>query len=340
METLNEYRGARVRRPVVRLFIDDREVTADLSAYLLSATYTDHVEGVSDTLDIRLDDADGRFRGPWYPSKGDTLSFRFGYAEEALADGGRFDIDEIAGEGPPDVMTIRGVAAGVKRPLRTHRGRAFENTTLRAIAARVAGKLRLELVGEIARIPIRRVTQIHEHDLTFLRRLAGKYGHAFNIKGDKMVFFQRDALRAAEPVLVIGRADLTRYRVRDKIMDVVAGASVAYFDPKTKTRITRDARDAARGEVSGDRLKLNTRAESPEQAEAQAKAALSEANIDAAQLEMTTEGEPRLVAGINFSLVDMGGFSGAWFVVRSRHVIEKSGGYHTEVEAKRVRTNE
>lgn len=321
--------------PVFRIVLDGRDVTAHLSPQLLSVSYTDFVEGEADTLDIRLEDTDGRLRGPWFPDKGGLLHMRFGYEGEDLMDAGAFEIDEVEGEGPPDVVVIRAIAAGVKSPQRTREGKAYEDTTLAGIAQAVARRLKLKLVGSIAPIPIRRVTQIFEHDLTFLHRLADEYGYAFNVKGAQMVFYKRAELRSEKPILTLSRADLTRYRVRDKIMGVVREAQVAYHDPKSKRLRHYKVRDTDRA-ASGDTLKLNVRAESQEQAQAKAQAALEQANISATQLELTLFGNPRLVAGINVELTDLGKFSGIYHIVKSRHDMTRGGGYRTDIEAKRV----
>ena len=101
-----------VLHPIFRIVMAGRNVTADLSPYLLSVSYTDFVEGEADTLDIRMEDAEGKFRGSWYPDKGDVVHFHFGYAGDDLQYAGAFEIDEIEGEGPPDVVVIRAIAAG------------------------------------------------------------------------------------------------------------------------------------------------------------------------------------------------------------------------------------
>lgn len=330
-----------VAKPAFEVVMDGKDVTAVLTPYLLSVSYADFVEGEADTLDIQLDNSDGRFSGEWYPLKGQTLVLAFGYAGQPLRRTDKFEIDEIEAEGPPDVVTIRAIASGIKHPYRTREGRAYENTTLRAIAQRVAKRLKLELVGKIEPIKIRRVTQIQEDDLVFMRRLAGEYGYAFSVKGSKMVFFKRSELRDGAPVLSIARADLTRYHVKDKIMGVVAEAQVAYHDPKTKRLRKYKVRDTnradQRGATSADRLKLNVRAESEEQAKAKAGAAIEEANIEATQLELTMFGNPRLVAGMNFELLDLGKLGGVYNIVKSRHDMDRSGGYRTEIEAKGVK---
>jgi phage protein D len=324
-----------VAHPVFKVKMNGTDVTAILTPFLLSVSYTDFLEGEADTLDIRLEDSDGRFRGEWFPAKGQTLELEFGYEGQPLRKPDVFEIDEIEGEGPPDVVVIRAISSGVNGLHRTMKSKAYENTTLAAIAQQVARRLKLTLVGKIEPIKINRVTQIYENDLTFMDRLAGEYGYSFSRKGTKMVFFKRAELRQCKPILVIDRTDLTRYHIRDKIMDIAKTGTAAYHDPKTKRLKHYKVQDTTRA-TSDYEVKVNVRAESEAQAKTKAKAALEKANEDATQLEITVFGNPKLVAGINFDLTGMGRFGGTYHVVRSRHDIERSGGYRTEVEAKRI----
>lgn len=50
-------------------------------------------------------------------------------------------------------MTIKALSAGVKRSVRTHNGRAYENTTPQAIAQDVARRNKMKLVGKSEAVP-------------------------------------------------------------------------------------------------------------------------------------------------------------------------------------------
>lgn len=313
-----------------------RLVTRDLSKYVLSVAYEDHEEGEADTVDVSLEDSEGRFRGEWYPTKGDTLSLRIGYEGAPLVECGAFEVDEITLAGPPDVMTIRAVAAGVTQPRRTREGRAYENTTLRDIAAAVAHRAKLELVGTVEPIRIRRVTQIYENDLEFLRRVANEYGYAFAVKGPRLVFFKRADLAGEKPALTLDREEITSHSFRDKIMTIVGDTEVSYHDPVTKKVRRATVKDTSRA-TSGDRLKLNSRAETPEQAQAKAAAAGEAANREATTCEISLYGDPRIVAGINLTVSGFGALSGRYHVKRSRHTLDRLGGYRTDFEGRMVR---
>lgn len=68
-----------------------------------------------------------------------------GYTD-SLVDCGEFEIDEMTISGPPDVITIRGIASWVTSAIRTRDVNAHENKTLREIAEAVCKKHGLTLV--------------------------------------------------------------------------------------------------------------------------------------------------------------------------------------------------
>jgi phage protein D len=126
---------AKVPHPVFVLSYEQKNITNDITPYVRSVTYTDYLSGQSDELEVELEDADGRWVRHWYPGKGDTLSLKIGYEAAPLLPCGAFEIDEIEFAQPPATVSIRGLATGVKKSVRTRVGRAYENTTLAAIAS-------------------------------------------------------------------------------------------------------------------------------------------------------------------------------------------------------------
>ncbi|WP_406850629.1 hypothetical protein WH390_02055 [Candidatus Arsenophonus nilaparvatae] len=121
---------------------------------MLGIRFTDQLSGQSDELTVELEDSAGRWRGAWYPGKGDTLSLALGRVGTPLRPCGTFSIDEIELSGPPDTVSLRGLSASVTTALRTRSYRAFEQTSLAAIARRIAQKHHLTLEGQIAPLPL------------------------------------------------------------------------------------------------------------------------------------------------------------------------------------------
>lgn len=136
---------ARVRRPIIKVVYDGKNITEDISEYLVSLTYTDKAHGESDEIDIQLENSDGRWIDAWIPELGDKIQIEIGY-EGLLVNCGTFSIDEISAGGPPDVMNLRGLAAPINAQIRTKKSAAYESQTLRQIAEAVAAANGLTLV--------------------------------------------------------------------------------------------------------------------------------------------------------------------------------------------------
>lgn len=342
---------AKVPHPVFVLSYEQKNITSDITPYVRSVTYTDYLSGQSDELEVELEGADGRWVRHWYPGKGDTLSLKIGYEAAPLLPCGAFEIDEIEFAQPPATVSIRGLATSVKKSVRTRVGRAYENTTLAAIAQRIAKRNKLTLTGKIRDIRIDRVTQYQERDVEFLTRLAREYGYAFKIVGSKLVFTELADLRDGGTVATLRATDLIAIRLRDKIKDIYQEAKVKYHDPKTKKLVvygvkgdqvtevgqsTASTKKQSGQSASGDTLKLSTRSGSKAAAQAKAQAALDDANLQQTAGSLTVPGNPKLVAGTTFELADCGRLSGKYLVESARHRLDRGGGYVTELEVKRV----
>lgn len=319
-----------VRTPVWRLAIEGRDVTREISPMVRSVTYTDHTHGESDELEIEVEDRNGLWRESWYPTEGDRVELVIGYQGESLLPCGRFAIDEFESSGPPDVMTLRALAAGPIPAFRTRRSAAYEGQTLRQIAEAVAARHGLRLLGTIRNIRIERVTQSREDDLTFLRRLAEAYGYVFSIRGDQLIFFEVATLEAASPTWRILRTDVGGHRLRSATRATYRECEVSYHDPLRKQLVKRTVE--AKGVKTGDTYKLHVRAETAAQAEEQARATLHRLNRKRTQGTLELEGNPRVVAGSNGTLSGWGKFDGTYQVMSSRHRIGRDTGYTLEIE--------
>jgi phage protein D len=330
------------RSPKFKIKYEGKDITADLTPYLLHVEYEDKEQGESDELTITLEDTDALWRNEWFPTKGDKLDLDFGY-DDFLVDAGTFTVDTIEFSGPPDTVVIKGVASWITSAMRTKVSKAYEGQTLKQIAEQVAAKHGLKVLGNILTLRIARSTQNRETDLGYLKRLAGEFGYHFSIKGDKLVFESIFDIDKGKPVVALSRQNLSRYQLTDTALHTYKQAKVSYHDPKTRGVIFGTVDDVQNGagqefkdETAEDVLEIRTKAEDKAQAELKAKAALYGAKSKQVAGNITVEGNPILVAGNNFELTNMGAMSGKYHIVKSRHRIDRSGGYVTELEVKRV----
>jgi phage protein D len=418
-------------KPVWLVTYEGRDVSDELSPMIVSCEYTDALHGKSDAIELTLEDRAGRWRSGWWPSEGDEVALQMGLDGAPLLDCGRFKLGPVKLKGPPDVVTLSGLATGRVQPLRTEQSRAFEDITLADVVSQLAREYGLEVVGEVSPIRIGRITQNRETTLAFLRRLASEYGYAFSIRSGRLVFYELKALEAAPPVLQIARTDLGGYDFEASAQATYAACELSYFDPGTKQLRTvrvveQHARErvvlgsgaagpvatrqlpsrtlrrgmtgedvkwwqsflleqgadvgaidgvfgrqthaatmafqrsggigidgvagpetyrtalergyqtpggtSTRTEVVGDVLRIERRVESEEQALAQARAALAEANRLRLTGKLELEGRRHLVSGVTIELGDMVRASGKYLVQEAKHRISRSNGWRCSAE--------
>jgi uncharacterized protein len=333
-----------IRKAKFKVVYDGKDITQDISANILSVSYTDNDEKEADEIDITVEDVDAFWRNSWYPQKGSKISLSMGYEEDGiLVDCGTFEIDEVTLGGPPDQITIKAIAAGFKKGMRTKKSKSFENQTLKQIAQYVAAQNSLTLVGTIANIKFTRVTQNREKDLSFLARIASEYGYLFSVRDTQLIFTSVFEIEAGQPVLTLDRSQLRSYSIKDKTSETYKDVNVAYHNPgdgkvkSAKVNTLSNADNVTYKQIaSEDTLEIRSKAETPAQADTKAKAAMHRKNSDQRTGTLNVEGSPLLVAGNNFNLTGLGELSGKYYIKKSAHRFDKGSGYTTSVEIKQI----
>jgi phage protein D len=329
-----------VPRPVFRLVYGQKDITNDITEYVTSVTYADHLSGQSDEIEVALEDADGRWVDSWYPGKGDTLALAMGFDNGPMLACGQFEIDEIEFADPPSTVLIRALGSWPGKPVRTRNSIGMEKTTMAAVAAHIAKRNGFTLTGKIKAISIDRVTQNQETDVAFLTRLADEYGYAFKVMGRRLVFTEIAALLKADPAAYFSLNDLVGIRITDKITHVYKDAKVKYHDAKAKKLVVCGTKadgqvGVAGASTSSDTLKKTTRAPDKATAQTKAEAGLKKANLEQTTGSITVPGNTALVAGLMVGLEAMGKLGGKYLIKSARHQIDRSGGYTSELEIAR-----
>lgn len=329
-----------VTKPDFVLKYDKKDITGDVASALLSFSYTDYLGEQSDELQLEFENGDGRWLRAWFPEFGDVLNLSCGDQFHGLVSWGDFEIAEIEwqrGRGG-DTVAVKALATGISKGRRTNQSKAFVDTTLKKLVHALAQKNGLKVVGKIADIEIKRVTQYQERDVEFLTRIAAQYGYAFKIKGDTLVFAAKTELAKQEPVKVIEPEEIVDIRLRDMIKGASREVEVRSFDTKQKKTVESKRKGKGKGKqgkTSGDALKLVS-TKRVNQAEADKQAEAAQDDEDRCAGTVSVAGNPLLVAGQVVELKRVGKFSGQYLVKQARHDFGR-GGYTTELEIKMVR---
>jgi len=328
-----------VRRPRWHLSYQGMAITTRIESMVRSVKYTSKLAGDASEMEIEVEDRDRKWQGPWLPQRGDRVSLMIGYGGEALADCGHFQIDEVElDDSPEDVVHMRCVAAYITPAMRTANTVGWENQSLPAIAAAIAAKYGLTVVGAPAvTVNFARVTQRQETDLAFLKRLAEESNYEFSVRGNKLVFYARPVLEAQAPVLTIQRSHLTRFRAKTQTEthQVYSAAQVSWLDPASKSLVTATVQ-ADTPVPTGDTLVIRRRMENGAQAAMYARSALHQLNMLQTTGTIAAPGETLFAAGSNVMLSGWGSFDGKYQIREAHHTMTREAGWGTEMEVRRV----
>jgi len=326
--------------PAVQIVYNGRDVTSDLSPYLMEMSYTDRLTGgEADSLEVTLASpsaTDTRWLADWYPDKGVTIEARFGHRDALTGQTGEMEVDEIEIDSPPLSVRIRALSAGVTRQARTRLGRAYENMTLSAIVDAVAARLGAKRAGKIDPDPLLdRVTQYQESDWAFVVRLLSEYGYRVKLADNNktLAVARAKALAEQEDVRVLMPQTVTRWNYRDKVSDVPRKVKVRHHDAQAAVVYEYNAET---GEVKpADERRIHRRARSAEDAAAQADGQAERDAVDKIALTLTMPGDPALVAGAIVRLSGFARLDGRYLIAEARHTISRAG-YVTEIDARRL----
>ncbi|SHN45946.1 phage late control D family protein [Chitinophaga sp. CF418] len=323
------------------ILYNQKDISRDVSAQVLTIQYTDKVTGESDSLEISVADYDQRWQNDWYPAKGDTLELVIRQDSQQLSCG-RFEIDENASSSSTsgDVFVIKGLAAGIKKQLRTKKSYAHEDKSLREIANTVAAGMGLTVEGAVPDIRIRRVNQYRETNLQFLNRIGAEYGCIFSVRDSKLIFIYYKDLEGRASSFILTKQDLISWDLRDQSHKTFKKAKLRHHDPYKKETVSYFSKDDDEDSDSdsADDIEIRSNVDNKQQAEAKSKYALFKNNTQGVGGDIVLPGHLLFVSGNNFQLHGAGNFSGLYHILEATHSISQSGAYQTSGNIKRLKT--
>ena len=318
-----------IRKPTITVFYNGKNITADISKYLLSLTYTDYEKEQSDELNIELKDNKKLFQGDWKPQKGDKISAKIGYNTNEKLDCGTFTIDEVelrmSDNG--DVVSIKALAASINQQIRTKNSKSYKNKTLVEIAKEIAKKYGYSVVGSTGNVKIGYIAQIDESDLSFLSRIAKKYGYLFKLTDNLITFTPVEKTTDPKGIKDVVKKEISSLSLRDNGVRHYGKCAVQYLDKSGKYI----SYIASANNSSKEILKLDTKCKSKSEAIQLANAGLKngskkiEGNIE------FKDGQISMIAGVNINLKLDNAYDNKYHIKQSTHNVS-DGTYTTSVE--------
>jgi len=300
-------------------------------------SYSDYLSELSGDVEVVVEDHNQIWQTSWYPGLGDEITLAMGYQGEALLPCGDFQIDQLELTGPPDTFTMRCLAAFITPAMRTANSIGYEGQTLLGIAQAIAAKYGLSVVSapEVIDVAFERVTQKHETDLGFLKRLAVEHGYDFTVRGSILVFYSRTALEAVAPAITVTRTDVESFEFRNRSHETYRVAEFAYQNPLSKSLIVQTASAIAPIPTS-DTMKMIARLENGQQALLKCQAALQVSNMFFIEASLTMPGSIAMASGNTLQVSGFGEFDGIYIILVARHLLDRARGYVTRAEVSRV----
>ncbi|WP_299924186.1 hypothetical protein [uncultured Pelagimonas sp.] len=315
-------------QPYFQLMYRGTDISGDLDPMTTSVSYADQLHGEADEIEVTVQDKDGRWKGSWHPEHGDEMELTIFDGQGGILPCGAFEMDEpeASGDRGGDLMTIRGLAAPISKPLRSKKTVAYEKQTTRSIVSAVAGRLGMSFQGDINELFHERVTQRRERDLEFLKRLGEETGHYVNLRGSSVIFTSFASIDGQTPAQLIYHGDrsLIDYSFKFQSNDTYSKGKATYLDERKGRNNEYEEEDPR--VTTGDTMRISgERLESASHAQARVKSKMHFANRKAFSGSVTQVGSVRLLAGTVANLIGFGRYSGNRLVNSSTHTLGRDG---------------
>ncbi|WP_449586190.1 phage late control D family protein [Photorhabdus temperata] len=192
-----------VKQPAFDLMIGGQQITT-LNDRLISLSLTDNRGFEADTLELVIDDSDGKVA---LPPRGVEISVAIGWQGEPLIHKGFFTVDEISHSGPPDQLTVTARSADFRQEFNVKREYSWHDITVAKVVSAIAGRYNLKpgVSRQLMNIEIDHADQTNESDISFLSRMAEMLGAIATIKNGMLLFIVpgQGVSRSGKPLPVI-----------------------------------------------------------------------------------------------------------------------------------------
>lgn len=171
-----------VLTPNYTLLLNGSPVSDVFKRAVIEIGIKDEVELVSDELTLKLTKPIDK------PLFGDRFEFALGYGSERF-DFGSFTVQTVNESVLSYTIQATGVDYGSS--LKEKKNKSYENLSLKELVEQLANRNGLDVRCDFDDLFFKYISQTHESDLNFLRRLSEKYGAIFNIKKNTVVFLKK-----------------------------------------------------------------------------------------------------------------------------------------------------
>lgn len=325
----------------VRITIEGKDVTSDVSRYLQNVTYEDVLSGETDTVELEFEDEARLFISSWFPTRGATLQVEL-FRENWQSDGqletlplGLFEVDEIQNSYPPNIAKIKGNSCPQNSALRqTDESKSWEDVKLSQIAFDIAEASGVALFYDTSYDPvIKRAEQSELSRLAFLEKICKDNGLAVKIANGTLIIFDEEKYEQQSAVSVIAYdlSTVKKFSGTATLTEIYKACEVVYKHGKKDEKIQARFEDSSK--ESGKTLKVNQKVEDQAEADRLARKKLREKNREEVKVQLTLVGRFCYLSGQVVELTGHGFYDGGYLIERARHKV--GDGYEVDLELRR-----
>ena len=193
--------------PIFRVEVDGVDISPLMASRLMSLSIKDNRGLVVDSVEIELDDSDGRLN---IPPKGAIIQVWLGWSNTGLFDKGKYKVDSTTHRGAPDVLSISAMANDVSEGLKQKRERSWNNHTIQEIFEKVGTEYELKVIvhEKFASKKVKYIAQ-NESDANLITRIADENDAIATIKNGHLILLPRGASQTVSG-LALPRVRITR----------------------------------------------------------------------------------------------------------------------------------
>jgi phage protein D len=327
-----------------RVTMDGKDLTDRLRPRLISLRLTEKRGGEADELELVLDDSDGKLA---IPRKGVVITCALGWRRgtdviAGLVDKGRFTVDDASWDSAPDTITVRARSADLTAGYRVRREASHRDTTLGAVAQRVAAAhgYTAHVDPALAGIAVPVLVQDGKSDMALIRDVGRRHDAVATVKDRRLILKPigkaTTSSGAAIPHATILRSAGDRASWKTSERDAYTKVEARWHDGgaaerKTVSHAVAGSADGGDGKVR--RLKRTFHSKADADAAAQAEAG----RVARAGAELTLSlalGCPDLYPDRRLTVTGFKkGVDGAdWLVAEVTHNLDGQGGLRTDLK--------
>lgn len=262
--------------------------------------------------------------------------------KDDMLDCGQFELDSIDASGPPATITIKATSLPYASTVRqTQKSKSWENTTLSAIAKKIANSNGMACMFESSSDPsYKRTEQYRISDIGFLKKLCHDAGCSLKVTNNIIVIFDQAKYEKKKSVFTIkhgAAGGYIKYKLTTGDNDTYTSCRVSYTTSNgaviSATAYVEDYKESKSDDTDKSKnqcLEVRQKVSSKDEAQALAHKMLRLHNKFEFTAAFTFPGNPSLVAGNAVTLQGWGAFDGKYIIKQAKHSITSSG-YTTQI---------